>query len=257
MPNLSIAIIGYGKMGRQIKAAAESEGVKITSIIDPAEAAASSAEISAEINAESVRNADVGIDFSSPSAVLENVRRLANLGKDMVIGTTGWYNHTEEVKRIAEEQSVGIIYSPNFSIGMNLFFMIVEEAARLFDKVPEYDPYVYEMHHRLKSDAPSGTALTLGELLLKNIKRKKRLLTERPKAEVPEDEIHIASLRAGFNPGVHRVGFDSESDTIEMSHSSKSRAAYAKGALEAARWIKGRKGLHTFADVLGMATGEP
>ncbi len=246
MSELSIAIIGYGRMGRQLRLAAKEEGVAVISAIDPNDADADYKEITAE----SLKGADVAVDFSSAGSVMENMAKAAALGKHMVIGTTGWYGRIAEAERLAGARNIGVVYGPNFSIGMNLFFRAVDYASYLFNKAPEYDAYIYESHHSGKADAPSGTALELGRILLRNVKGKRRLLTGRLEGRIKKDEIHVVSLRAGSNPGTHTVGFDSEYDCIELSHSSRGRAAYAKGALRAAEWIRDKKGLHTFSELI-------
>jgi 4-hydroxy-tetrahydrodipicolinate reductase len=179
----------------------------------------------------------VAIDFTMPDAVVENVRRAASLGIHVVVGTTGWSKHLEEVKGIVEAGEIGVVYGANFSIGVNLFFRAVREAAALFAKRPEYDPFLWEMHHRHKKDAPSGTALGLQSIL----------------REASGRNVEASSTRGGEVPGIHTVGFDSEADSITLTHTARSRKGFALGALEASKWIEGRKGLHSFEEVLWEA----
>ncbi len=247
---IRIAIIGYGRMGREIETTARSEGIEVVSIIDPAKDGATGKEITKE----TIGEAEIAIDFSSPGSVIENIKRVAGLKKNMVIGTTGWYGQMEEARRLIEKEGTGLIYSPNFSIGVNIFFQIVKEAASLIDKFPGYDPYVYELHHNQKTDAPGGTAKELGSIILQNIKRKKDMVFDRiSDRRIDPAEVHVASIRAGQMPGTHVVGFDGPADTIELKHTARSRAGFSEGAIEAAKWIRGRKGFYSMKDLIESA----
>lgn len=243
---MKIAIIGYGKMGHEVERLAKAKGIEVAAIIDPTDSSASCTEISKE----ALSGADVAIDFTKPDAVVENVRSVAAAGKNMVVGTTGWYSSLNEVQDIVKKSSVGFIYSPNFSLGVNLFFRIVEESSKLVNKVSDYDVFVYEGHHNQKADSPSGTAKVLGDIILKNIPRKKKMLFDKIDRKILPEELHVASFRAGYIPGTHVVGFDSEADTIELKHTARSRAGFALGALLAAQWIKGRTGFYTIQDFM-------
>ncbi len=246
-----IAIIGYGKMGHEIERLAKVRGIDVAAIIDPNGKGAYG-----EINKESLANADVAIDFSTPNSVVDNVRKVASLGKNMVVGTTGWYNSINETKDIVRESGIGFIYSPNFSIGVNLFFKIVEESSKFFDKVREYDVYVHESHHNQKLDSPSGTAKVIGDIILKNIKRKNKLVFDKLDRKISPEELHIVSLRAGYIPGTHVVGFDGEADTVELKHIARSRAGFAVGAVMAAEWINGKRGFYTIQDFISDLIGK-
>lgn len=249
---LNIAIIGYGKMGHAIESMAKTDEIKILSIIDTSDKNANYTEITKE----SLEGVDVAIDFSSAASVLSNVEKVARLGKSIVIGTTGWYSDIDKIKAIVENSSIGVVYSPNFSIGVNIFFQIVKNAAVQFNSFPKYDPFVYELHHNRKSDAPGGTAKKLGEILVKNIKRKNKLVYDRiDNKQIDPDEIRVASVRAGYLPGTHVVGFDGEADTIELKHTARSRSGFAEGALFAAKWIKGKSGVYAFEDVIKEVVG--
>lgn len=238
---MNIAIIGYGKMGHEIERLARTKGMNIVAIIDPNESDATHREISES----ALRNADVCIDFSTADAVVENVRGIAGLNKNIVMGTTGWNSQLGVIREMVEKNNTGFLYASNFSIGVNLFYRIVENAARMMNNLPSYDVFAYELHHNKKQDSPSGTARTLGELLLKNIKRKDKLVFERLAGRIQQNELHITSVRAGEIPGTHVVGFDSEADTIELKHAARNRSGFALGAILAAEWIKGRKGFFT------------
>ena len=175
---------------------------------------------------------DVAIDFSVPDAVLNNVSVCARAGVPLVEGTTAWNKHEREVRALVEENDGALIYGANFSVGVNLFYRIVQRAGELFKGVEEYAPFIEEAHHARKKDAPSGTAIRLREML----------------EAVLEHEVPVASTRAGFIPGTHRVGFDSVADQITLTHTARSREGFAAGALMAASWIVGRKGVFEFSE---------
>lgn len=249
---MKIAIIGYGKMGHAIAEAARLQGIGISSIIDPMSEGATHKSLSEE----SLSGADVAVDFSTPASAPGNIELASSAGKSMVVGTTGWYEHIEDARKAVQEHGTGLVYSPNFSIGVNLFFRIVKDASALIDKFPNYDPFVYEMHHRQKTDAPGGTAKMLADIVVKNVSRKKRLAFDRIDGrKIDPEELHVASIRAGYLPGTHVVGFDGEADTIELRHTARSRSGFAEGALTAAKWINGRKGFYTLEDVISDMVG--
>ncbi len=183
---------------------------------------------------ENFRGIDVAIEFSIPSAVLGNVERIAALGVNMVIGTTGWLEHLDAVKAAVARHGIGLVWSPNYSVGVNAFFKLVSEAARLFATQPEYGAWAWEIHHATKKDAPSGT-------LLKLVDEMKKAGYARP--------IGVSSNRAGAHPGTHEIGFDSSADTITLRHTARSREGFARGALQAARWLTGKKGFYEFSEI--------
>jgi len=242
---MNIALIGYGKMGHEVKKVAKAKNINVASIIDPSEN-----NTHKEINQEAMSNVDVCIDFSNPAAVLGNIKKIAEFKKNVVIGTTGWYDKIEEAKNIVQANNIGLIYSSNFSTGVNIFFKIVENAAKIINKINDYDVYGYELHHNKKIDSPSGTAKTIGEILLKNIKRKNKLLFEKIDRKIEQDELHFASIRAGFIPGTHVVGFDSNADSIELKHVARNREGFASGALMAAQFIHNKKGFYDINDMM-------
>lgn len=250
---MKIAIIGYGKMGHAIESIAKLQGIGVSSIIDPSSDDASSDSISDE----ALEDADVAIDFTSPDTVMANIEAVAKTGTSLVVGTTGWYDDLEKAKKIVKKYEIGLVYSPNFSIGVNLFFRMVRNAAVLMDQFPDYDPFIYEMHHNQKTDAPGGTAKILADIIIKNIKRKKRIAADRINdRKINPDELHVASIRAGYNPGVHVVGFDGEADTIELKHTARSRTGFAEGAILAAKWINNKEGFYTLDDIISGMVGE-
>ena len=217
-----LAIVGYGKMGRLIEQFAPQYGFETALKLDEFNNASFEG-----IAPENFRGMDVAIDFSIPSAVPRNVEGIAALGVNIVIGTTGWLAHVDQVKRAVEEHGIGLVWSPNFSIGVKAFFRLVSEAARLLASEPEYGAWAWEIHHSTKKDAPSGTLLKLVEAM-------KSAGFPRP--------IDVSSNRAGAHPGTHEIGFDSAADTITLRHTARSREGFARGALKAAQWVMGKKG---------------
>ncbi len=245
---MKIALIGYGKMGKELEKAARQRGLEVAAIIDPA--VSEGGIFHRQINDSSLKNAEVAIDFTTPHSAIENLGKVAALKKNMVMATTGWYDRINEAKKIVDETGIGFIYSSNFSIGVNAYFRIVEEAAKLFDKVESYDVYGYELHHNQKADSPSGTARSVAEILSKNIRRKDKIQYDKVDRKIEPSELHFASIRAGWIPGTHVAGFDSEADTIEIKHVARNRGGFASGALMAAEWISGKKGFFTINDFM-------
>ncbi len=233
-PKPKIALIGYGKMGKEIEAIAKDRGFTITDIF----------EIDNQLDTSRKYDFDVAIDFTTPSSVIRNIKNVAQLGKNLVVGTTGWYDKIDEIKQIIESNKVGLIYSANFSVGIQILLKLVEEVANILNKINNYDIAIVEMHHRHKKDAPSGTALKIAERILKNCKTKEKISTSH--SEIDNKSLQISSLRVGEIFGLHRIILDSESDTIELLHSAKNRKGFALGALLAAEWIFGKKGFFEF-----------
>lgn len=238
-----IALVGYGKMGREIERLAPSAGAEITATFDIDRPLASApADVAAAF--------DVAIEFSTPGTVIDNIRWLAAHGKHIVVGTTGWTDQLPEVKTFVEKAGVGLIYSSNFSIGMFLFNRLVGDAARAFQSFPEYDIAIAETHHRAKLDAPSGTALTLASTVLNEWKSKKGILPAPPAHGSAGDALIVSSSRVGAVVGEHTVRIDSAADTITLTHAAHSRAGFASGALRAAAWIAGRTGVFSMEDFM-------
>ena len=242
---MNIAIIGYGKMGHEIETIAKAKGMAITTI-DPNDNGANFKEI----NKESMKDIDVCIEFTNPDSIISNIKKITQFGKNIVIGTTGWYDKMDEVKKIIEDAGTGVIWSGNFSIGVNIFFKIIEDAAKIINNVDDYDIFVHEFHHNQKADSPSGTATMIGEILTNNIERKNTIVTEELNRQIKKDELHISSTRSGNIPGTHIVGFDSSADTIELKHTARNRSGFALGALMAANWIKDKKGFYDINDLM-------
>jgi len=229
-PDRRLAIIGYGKMGRLIEQLAPGYGFTVALKLD--EFNNTSFE---GVTAENFRGIDVAVDFSIPAAVVENVERISALGVNIVVGTTGWLEHADRVKAVVQKNGTGLVWSPNYSIGVNVFARVVAETARLLANEPEYGAWAWEIHHATKKDAPSGT-------LLKLVDEMKGAGYSRP--------IDVGSNRAGMHPGTHEIGFDSAADTITLRHVARGREGFARGALKAAQWVVGKKGFHEFREIL-------
>ena len=226
---MKIALFGHGAMGRVLEDTARAAGHELGAIFTSANAAEATRLLPGHA---------VAIDFSAPGAVPAHVEAAAAAGVPLVQGTTGWQRDEAAIRRIVEGRGAALVYGANFSIGVNLFYRIVANAAQLF-RGAGYDAFIEEAHHARKRDAPSGTALALQAILSRGVGR------EEQGTSVP-----IASTRAGHIPGTHRVGFDSAADQILLVHTSRSRAGFAAGALLAAHWIVGRRGVYAFADIL-------
>jgi 4-hydroxy-tetrahydrodipicolinate reductase len=219
---MRILLVGYGKMGQLVEQLAVGQGMEIASRIDVGTGDWSSP-------------ADVAIDFSTAGALKENFPHYIEKKVPAVIGTTGWAELMPAFRQQAEKAGLGVVAAANFSIGVNLFEMLVAEAARLMRQHPQYGAWIHEAHHSTKRDAPSGTALLLRDAMTE-------AGYDRP--------IDISATRAGAIPGIHTVGFDGPSDTIELTHTARDRRGFASGALLAAQWIQGRRGWFSMMDVL-------
>ncbi len=222
---IKLAIVGYGKMGREIEAHLDSSKFVLTGKYD----------IDNKVQENLKEKPDVAIEFSTPDTVIQNIKYLSSKRINVVCGTTGWYDKLDDIKEIIEKNQTGFVYASNFSIGMNIFFGIVKNAAKAFDKFGQYDIGIGEIHHSQKLDKPSGTALRLSELIVEEAKRKK--------------SIDTSALRVGSMFGIHNVIFDSPADTITLEHNAKSRRGFAEGALMAAEFIYGKKGFYEFEEI--------
>lgn len=220
---MKLAIVGYGKMGRMIETLAPEYGFTVHARIDVND------------DLKIAQGADVAIEFSTADTVVGNVERLAAMGVPVVAGTTGWMAWMDRVRAAIEANGTGLVWSPNFSIGVNVFSRLVKEAAKLLADEPQYGAWAWEVHHSTKKDAPSGTMI--------------KLVNDMENAGY-ERVIDVSSNRAGAHPGTHEIGFDSAADTITLRHSARSREGFARGALKAAQWIPGKKGVFEFSDVL-------
>ena len=243
---MKIALIGYGEMGKELELLALRQGHQITARIDPL----GGNNISSNITKELLSEVNVCIEFGQPEGTLSNIQQIVKLGKPIILGTTGWYHQISEAKKIVQDNGVGCVYAPNFSLGLNLFLQIVRSAARLLHSFDNYDVFAMEVHHRQKMDSPSGTAKKIGDILLEHFPRKQHVVKECLNRKILPEELHLISARSGYFPGTHSVIFDSEEDSLELVHRARSRAGFAFGALLAAKWIQQRKGFYTFEQVL-------
>lgn len=242
---MNIAIIGYGRMGKEVEKAACERKVRVKKVFNDTDNMNGLG-----LTKQSLKDVDVCIEFTTPTAVIDNIEAVADCGKSIVVGTTGWYDKLDEVRKLVQAKKIGLLYSPNFSLGMNIFFQVLSSAAHVFEKFDLYDVAIAETHHHGKADSPSGTALALGQILLQHIRRKKEMLHETAHKAIRPDQIHVTSMRLGKVVGEHRVIFDSEADSIELTHTAKNRSGFALGALIAAEWLCGRKGIYTMKDFL-------
>lgn len=227
---MNLAIVGYGKMGRMIERLAPEYECKVVRTLDVQDN-----RDGAGLTAENFQGVDAAIEFSTPEAVMANIAGLAALRIPVVVGTTGWSGRLDEARVLVEKHGSALVWSPNYSVGVNVFFRLVSQAAALLSNEADYGAWGWEIHHSTKKDAPSGT-------LLKLVDEMKRAGYSRA--------IDVSSNRAGAHPGTHEIGFDSAADTITLRHTARSREGFARGALKAAQWVAGKRGFHEFTEVL-------
>ena len=223
----SLLLVGHGRMGRLVEALAPEHGFTVTGIVDSQKAA----------QPHTWPGAEVAIDFSVAEAVPATLRRLAERGTNVVVGTTGWQEQEAQLRTEAHKSGIGVVAAPNFAVGVNLFIALAERAAELWRSQPAFGAWLHEMHHAAKRDAPSGTALALEAAM-------RRRGYEHP--------IDVASTRAGSIPGTHTIGFDAAGEAITLTHTARDRTVFARGALQAAAWLRGKRGWFTMRDVLGI-----
>jgi 4-hydroxy-tetrahydrodipicolinate reductase len=226
-----LAIVGYGKMGKLIERLAPEYGFEVRAKFSGGDNRGGQG-----LSHETLRGIDVAVEFTRPEAAPVNIRHLAVLGVNSVVGTTGWFGQLPMAREAVANAKTGLVWAANFSVGVNLFLESVRQAAALFAKHAEYEAWGWEIHHSAKKDAPSGTLTKLAEEM-----RDAGFL--RP--------VSLSSNRAGAIPGTHEIGFDSPADTITLRHTARSREGFAHGALRAARWIAGKKGFYEFKEILG------
>ncbi len=232
-----LALVGYGNMGRMVENLAPEFGFEVGLKLDEFN------NVDGEgITAENFEGIDVAIDFSIPPVVADNAEKLASVGVNVVIGTTGWLDQIARVQAAVERDKIGLVYGANFSVGVQVFYRIVQAAATVLANEPDYDAWAYEIHHKMKKDAPSGTLLRL---------------VDKMRDAGYSANLDQASNRAGAVPGSHQIGFDSEADTIQLIHTARSREGFARGSLRAARWIIGRTGLYEFSTVWDQMEAAP
>jgi 4-hydroxy-tetrahydrodipicolinate reductase len=222
-------------MGRLIEQLAPEYGFEVRAKFDGKSNATGD-----ELTRESLREVDVAVEFSTPASAVRNIQRLAASGVNAVVGTTGWTEQLPAVREAVTRGGTGLVWAPNFSVGVNLFLQAVAHTAALFARQAEYDAWGWEIHHGAKKDAPSGTL---------------RKLAEEMRAGGYSREITLSANRAGAHPGTHEIGFDSAADTITLRHTARSREGFARGALQAARWINGKRGVYEFREILDELGG--
>ncbi len=232
---MKLALIGHGAMGQLVESQALAAGDQIGVILTSRD---STSSVVAEM-AEQIKGAAVAIDFSVGKAVARNVEACMLAGVPLVEGTTGWKDDERAVVQLVKQHQGSLVYGANFSIGVNVFYRMVDHAAQVMAQLDQYEPFLEEQHHSRKRDVPSGTALKLKDLMAKHL----------------SSNIPVASTRAGDIPGTHRVGFDSPADQITLTHTARSRAGFAAGALRAAHWIVGRPGVFEFSEVIDEILG--
>ncbi|GAH80964.1 unnamed protein product, partial [marine sediment metagenome] len=229
--SMNVVIVGYGNMGKEVEKVLVAREHNIIATVDPMVKDAEYSELTKDI----LSNADVAIEFSLADAVVDNARLYSEAAVPAVVGTTGWETHRPDVTQIFEKSGAYICGS-NFSIGAHIFFALSETAARLIAQLPQYDIFMYEIHHSKKKDSPSGTALAAGNRIISELERKSAIVTERLDRRINEHELHIASVRGGSVPGVHTVMIDSDADTLEIRHTARNRSGFASGAVMASEW---------------------
>lgn len=235
---MKLAILGYGRMGKQVEHQARQRGHDISAIFDIGDSFSTESDLN---------GAQAIISFVLADAVLDNVKTAARCGVPIVEGTTGWYDQLDQLKSIKD---VSIIYSPNFSIGVYQFSRLVSYAAQLMGPLLDYDCYVHEFHHTGKADSPSGTAKSLAERLLEHLPNKDKALYDSSHGMIDPKALHVTSTRVGRAPGTHEIGFDSPADEIVLKHVAHGREGFAIGAVRAAEWIVGKKGIFTMDDFM-------
>lgn len=237
---MKIAIVGYGKMGHKVREAAESLGHEVCVTVDAASNDADVTASNGEMAADAVKssNADGIIEFSHPDAVMQNLRALLPLGLPIAVGTTGWAAGEDEIAALAAKCGGVVIRSSNFSIGVNMFYRIVEEASRIMCGAGGYDVAVNEIHHNQKADSPSGTALEVARRVMSAFPSKTKIETEAFHGKPNESALHVSSTRCGYVPGTHTVIFDGVADTIEITHRARGREGFALGAVHSLERLK-------------------
>lgn len=220
-----LALVGHGKMGRMVESLAPEYGFRVAVIAEQDDA----------LTPERLAGVGVAIEFTMPESAVTNIELLAAAGVHTVVGTTGWLDELPRARAAVERHGTGLVWGANFSTGVNVFLRVVAEAARLLADRPEYGAFAWEVHHAAKKDAPSGTL--------------RQMLVAMQRAGYAQP-IDVAANRAGHHPGTHEVTFDSLADTITLRHAARSREGFARGALQAAQWIRTRRGFYEFADML-------
>jgi 4-hydroxy-tetrahydrodipicolinate reductase len=239
---MNIALIGYGKMGKEIEKIALSRGHMIVLKVDAINASTYSIH--------ELQRADVAIEFSTPETAVDNIKKCFEANVPVVVGTTGWLDHLEELKKICEEKKQTLFYASNYSIGVNLFFKLNDYLSKLMNNYPEYNVTMEEIHHVHKLDSPSGTAITLANQVISNIPQKEKWINS---TSGKKNELEIISKRIDEVPGTHTIKYSSDVDEICIEHVAHNRQGFALGAVIAAEWIRERKGVFGMNDLLEKA----
>ena len=237
---MKIALLGYGKMGHEVEKIALENGHSIGLTID--------SENEWLVKGKFLKECDVAIEFSLPAIAIENIRKCFEAGIPIVVGTTGWYDHFQQIADLCINGKKTLFYASNYSIGVNIFFDINRRLATLLEAYPMYSPSMVEIHHIQKLDAPSGTAITLGNEIIASNSRYTRLTNSTPES----GEIPVQSIREGSVSGTHTITWSSDVDQISITHEAKSRRGFAVGAVMAAAWIQNRCGVFTMKDMLNL-----
>ena len=247
---MNVLLVGYGRMGLLVESILRERNHTIAGRVDP-----SGNGDYTKLTVDTVKKADMVIEFSLPASVIENAGIYADAGVPAVVGTTGWDAHRDEVRGLIEKSGGTYMWGSNFSIGAHILFILTEKAAELINKTGSYDIMVDEYHHRMKKDSPSGTALTLAEKILNNNDSKTKIVTETLDRAIEPHELHVGSVRGGYIPGTHTVTLDSSADTIELKHTARSRGGFALGAVLASEWLAGKKGFFRIEDFISDSLG--
>ena len=238
-----LALVGTGQMGQAVAEVAADQGHTIGPRFD-------SDRPFGDADPSTLSNVDVAVDFSLPSYALDHIRQYCEWGVPAVVGTTGWYDDLDTVEGWVQEHDGSLLYAPNFSVGVAVLRTALEAALPLLDRLDDYDAFVQETHHTQKADSPSGTAVMLGEHVVKGLERKDHVASETQHGRIDPSAVHVTSTRAGTVHGEHTVSFDSPFDRLALRHRAKGRRGFAVGAVRAAEWLQGRPGLFTLDDML-------
>lgn len=242
---MKLALIGTGRMGQAVEAVAVDAGHEIVARFDIRNPLLNATD------PDDLNGAEMCVDFSLPEVALDHLHRYSFWGVDAVVGTTGWYDDISKVEEWVAEGQNGVLYAPNFSLGVAILIRALRGALPLLNHLPDYDAWVHEIHHAGKVDSPSGTAILLANEVIGGLQRKERIDPETQHGVIPPEALHVTSARSGHVFGEHTVGFDSAVDQLIFKHVAKSRRAFAFGAVKAAEWVRGRTGLFTLEDMLG------
>lgn len=245
----NIIIVGYGQMGKLIESFCPKHSLNVVKTVDPLKGS--------HLENTDLEDIDLAFEFTQPDSVMKNLKFLLENNIKVVTGTTGWYKHIPEIKAIVKANNGSFLYGSNFSIGMNLFYHILEYSAKLIGKNPEYDCWGLEKHHNRKMDSPSGTAKILSNIIINSFPGKTEPQFEKLDRKIRPEEFHLASIRSGNIPGEHTIGFDSEADSIEISHNARNRNGLALGAIKAGLWLLDHKGFYNFKDIFTQIIEKP